>query len=979
MGSQNNFEDKILITIDDIKSLFKRKKWTIYSSAIIGSLFLILYALTQPIKYKAEATFREKNNRSGSLNGSLAQVLVSDLISSSTDAEISALIKSRKIMAPAMQQLNMQADLFRPSDQENSFHFLAKNLKVEWALWKRSLFPSLKEKTRLLQVIQVVYDGEVPLVYKIKPLSGSHYEVFDVVSGKIVGEGHFDEPFANSQVSFVIQGQLAPHEMKEKWVLQILPLEEIFKRIYKDFEVEALKIDKTMYKMIFSHPDRHIASTFVNKVMESFQDFLKDQRDSIAEVQLEYLKKREEESGEKLKTLMQNHAEVLSADLSTIGNIDSRKEIDFLAQTEHQFKQKLLENDLEVKRLKQLQPDTCVYYEQYSSSSGDPAIINTTLKEIRELKQEQEGLELALQKIQATEPEFTQAAFEEHLNEIKRLEKTLLELDLIIINFAKGDEIDVQSDLFQNPRYLIKIWYDKLKEEKHSPSNLSQNRQQFFSYLENLSRLLHVHRKILQERLTFFQNIAQEYQGINLKTAKDLYINCCHRLMELESDVRQKQFFIAQIEEPDFNVTSLSSSLKDMVSLEMINKANEIGAKLRDEDNQSAREQERLKNEIAIQKEFFKIHLKQTIHLMELDKQLIKDKINALQSITLELVKQQITLLEKSLQDFAEARLENLKQEKEAIQEHLKQIHNEMALLPQRWVAEQMIDQQVKINQLIVEEIAKLVESKNITHNLEVIQSSPIDKAISPIHPKSPRLFVWAILGAFLGGFLSSGFVLMQAAIQGVPASKANLNLIKQHLSGSLSSKGIKLNRPLQDRELDTLRRTILFFESAPENKKGVDLLLLEREGAEYSEALIHLLSKKKRRVLILNFCFPQPHQNHTNSLINYLEGKNPSYTILKNDGYDEIILGKNTRYDLELLASSNFLNLKNEFKSNYDWIITLSHALPLSVEAEVLEKLYPNLLYTIENEPIDLLCELSQRLQNENKKFSWILLEDEQ
>ena len=85
---------------------------------------------------------------------------------------------------------------------------------------------------------------------------------------------------------------------------------------------------------------------------------------------------------------MQQHAEFLSSDLLKSGYADSKKEIDFLAESKHKFKDRLLSNDLEIKRLQNIQPNNHAYYDQYASS-GDPLIINSILTRIRELKQEQ--------------------------------------------------------------------------------------------------------------------------------------------------------------------------------------------------------------------------------------------------------------------------------------------------------------------------------------------------------------------------------------------------------------------------------------------------------------------------------------------------------------------------------------------------------------------------------------------------------------
>src|SRR5262249_5022302 len=153
-----------------------------------------------------------------------------------------------------------------------------------------------------------------------------------------------------------------------------------------------------------------------------------------------------------------------------------------------------------------------------------------------------------------------------------------------------------------------------------------------------------------------------------------------------------------------------------------------------------------------------------------------------------ELIYQQISLLEKNLTDYVASRLENLEQERTIIKQHLENIQHEMALLPKRWMAEQLIEQQVEINQLIVKEIAGMVETKNISHNLEVILSAPIDLAVPPLHPNRPGVLLYSILGCVLGGLVGTSFMLGRSITQGIVISKDHLKAVGQHISGSLSS-----------------------------------------------------------------------------------------------------------------------------------------------------------------------------------------------
>ena len=100
-----------------------------------------------------------------------------------------------------------------------------------------------------------------------------------------------------------------------------------------------------------SHRDRRMASAIVNATMESYQNYLKDYHAEIAMNQLEYLNERRDQLTRNLSRLMQRHADLLTDDLSNSGFIEASQEMDFLAKSKHEYKQKMLDNELEIKRL----------------------------------------------------------------------------------------------------------------------------------------------------------------------------------------------------------------------------------------------------------------------------------------------------------------------------------------------------------------------------------------------------------------------------------------------------------------------------------------------------------------------------------------------------------------------------------------------------------------------------------------------------
>jgi uncharacterized protein involved in exopolysaccharide biosynthesis len=446
-----------------------------------------------------------------------------------------------------------------------------------------------------------------------------------------------------------------------------------------------------------------------------------------------------------------------------------------------------------------------------------------------------------------------------------------------------------------------------------------------------------------------------EFQGINLETAQDLYVDYSKQLNTLESDILQQYFILEQMQKEEFEISSLSTILTDSVSKEMIGKASGLLLSLRDQHNRSAKELERLKNELAIQKGFLALHLQQTLQLLQLKENLWREKIESILSTTLNLIQKEISILQEQMTAYIKTRIDNLHQERSVIEQHQQLLHLEMAKLPSKWVSERLIDQQMDMNKKMVEEITRLVENKNISSNLELVQSAPVDTALAAIQPRPPRILFFMLLSAFLGAFLTLGASVVQAMVNGVKATEDNLKLAQQYVVGTFSAtykQGIK--KPLLDQDLETLRRIIVFMKSinartvndSGEKFRG-SVLTLIGEGLDYSEDIASLLFKKGLRVLLLPVSFEQANTEKA-GLLQYLEGKVDQPTITKDKEYDFIVPGGVCRYANEYIGSHRFLTLVEELQQHYDWVLISNHATPDSAETEHLLHLFNDAVITV-------------------------------
>lgn len=450
-----------------------------------------------------------------------------------------------------------------------------------------------------------------------------------------------------------------------------------------------------------------------------------------------------------------------------------------------------------------------------------------------------------------------------------------------------------------------------------------------------------------------------EFQGIDLVCAGELFVKYSSLLHEVETQIRQFQFTYDQLLFPEFEVSSLSHQLRDPVSNEMIMKTTNLVLSLKDENNRSTKEQERLKNEITLQKKFLLMHVKQTIDLLMLNETVLKEKIKSLQKETLAIINQKIGIIKKHFQEYLSVRLKDLKQEKSIIEEHQLQIKKEMTTFPSKWVSEKFIDLQMDLYKKMVEEVSSMVESKNISANLEVIQSAPIDLALPTIHPQSPRLIFFLILGAIMGTCFGVSFIVTKSIFTGIKASKENLKLSHQHVSGFITQAIQKNSQDFLDSDLETLRRLTSFLchdqtETTNEISQHQSLLIVKGRGVDYSSCLAELLVKKGLKVLLMPITFDLPaKENDLPGLLQYLEGKSEWPKIEKKRVYDLMSHGGISRFGTEMIGSASCKKLMNQLKVDYDWIISVTNATPTSVEAETTLKLFDHGVINVTNENV--------------------------
>lgn len=874
-------ESEILISLADLKSIWRKKRRRIAQGALICALIVLLFRLVEPIQYEAYATFREKGKTKSGIGAAL--ILMSE---TSADSDALTTMRSQKLLEEIVKTQGLQGEITKDEHVFPLIPFatIKNNILTEYALFRNLRFPLVNTPIPDLKMEQVVYADEVPTTFRLVVVSEDGYVVEDM-SGKTIGTGSFGIPFSTDKIAFTIK-RTGPDLLKDNaYELSLLPLRYVSTRLNRYFTITQDKNDKTLIKIVHKNADRKMAAKNANLLMDAYLKYVQCEHENLCQSQINYLRERQEDAANHLEAMMLDNVEKYSADLSTTGFATSDVAMEFLASSLQNLAKKLLEIDFEINRLDKVH-DEDKYNGQLFCFSHDLSAINTIISEKQKLNQQADSLRLSL-------------------------------------GAAGRRTISVPED----------------------------NRE-----IEDIKH------------------------GLDLIVAKEIYGKYVNELSELESQARQHNYITQQMDEPGFKITPLCTILSDPISLDMIVKTNTLLLNFDDYDNRSSKERERLVAELAIQKDALKTHVEQSLTLIHLRQDFVNEKIVQLQRVLLALLEEQVTILDTQLRDGLSSVLEHLKLEKVLMEQNLMDLRSKMATLPKQWAAEQMVNQQMNINRSIVEEVSKVVESKNIANNLETFQSLPLDLAVAPLHPRPAHLVLFTIAGAIAGAFLSFVGILAWSVAHGLPASPENLRGAGYHVSGSLSGrqKNMVADAPLLDSDLDTLRRLTAYMTAVPVGQErigGQSLVLLEGSGPDYSASLADLMSKMGQKVVIVDARFDDYNGSTAPGILQYLEDKISFPSIVSRGKFDFIGSGGICRYSNELLSSKRFQMFMTGLKERYDWVIVSSSARPEGAEAISLLDMFPCAVLSMTEQPVNELTACLSYAKKPDHKISFVFV----
>ncbi len=450
---------------------------------------------------------------------------------------------------------------------------------------------------------------------------------------------------------------------------------------------------------------------------------------------------------------------------------------------------------------------------------------------------------------------------------------------------------------------------------------------------------------------SFGKTMPHELEGIDLASARQLFLQYNGKLDAAESSLRYYARLKKEIQEASFDLASLSSVLLDPLSQKILAEAARLELLLKDEKHYSAKEEERWKEEIGLQRKILMGHLHHLTAVEELNAHLMREKMGVLQRVSLDGINEQISVLYGQAKEGVKERQKALGIEKEILEKKMEEIRASLAAIwPEKWRFEKWLGIKTAMVNKVMETVTEVVESKTMASQMHHVESKPLDLAWPPILPKPSPIFRMTLLGGLIFPLWVFSIIFIRKLSKGFPVTYEKLKALHVPVLGKIGTfcDG-KAAETLKGCDLETLRRIALFSEGA----KVIGLI--GGKGPDYSYALCENLARRSSQFLLIHCDFSDVQQKEDEpGLLQIWKGE--SLFIRQEKGFGRITAGGTTSFGTEILQSPQFATLLSRLKQDYTWIFLLLKSPLSSVESQSVLEICDKAIVTVCGEQIEEL-----------------------
>jgi len=922
-----------IFTLSDVKRLFLSQRARLIRWALIGGTLSFLYCAMKAPKYRVEATFKEEMEGKGGGGDALIKSFLGGG-GAATQPQATALMKSFQVLRPLVQKMGLQANV--PQSEwavSKIFRRLNENWRIERKKGIADPDPFVFE--------DVFYEGENSLDFFIRFTQADHFIVYLPDRKTEISKGSLGESIHLSDAKFTLTKTPKTLKVGSFYPLQITPWISAVQSVRGQLKIQSEASNLSLLQLSFQGRDRYFGTRLLNELMSQYQCYLKRDHDQLMSAQLAYLEQKQGQIYSKLSDLFQEHVDYLTCNMKEKGFFFIEQESENMLRPHQDLQNKIMQIEIDLSRIDQMEKEGKLI----SGGSSFSDEFNQIFHRINDLKQQRDLLELSFQS------QFVEQSLESRREELKEIRHERDAVEKFIEEVDRGQEIS-SFGLDEG----LALWAERLQEP--------EEREDLAEYLEKYARLLSVREKMYQERFFYGDASASELEGIDLATARTLFIQYNGKFDEAEASMSHFETLKKEMERTDFELGSLSSILNDSLSQKLIEDACKTVLQLKDEKNHSSREGERWQNELALQKKILSDHLEQLYKVEKLNASLIREKMSKLQQISLDCINRQISVLYEQANDQLKALRQTLTQEKILFEKKMEELRQLAAYLPEKWRMEKWLELKSTMETGMITNMTELIESKTIGHHLHHVQSKPLDIAILPGAPLTPSLFKKALCGALLFAFAAFFIILIRQILRGFPTSLEKLRALRFPLLGSISAfcDGPAVETPTGP-DLELLRQLALFAEG------GKVIGLIGGHGPDYSYALGENIARMSAKSIVLRCDFLSKFRKEdTPGLLQIWKGEIGELPIRKGKGFDYITAGGYSPFGTEIIQSRSFQQLLELLKKNYDWVFLLFRTPLASAESTAALRLCDKAVVTVTDEQTEELTPFATWGYHENR-----------
>lgn len=336
----NVIKEEVVFTFFDLKRFALRHCSRVIKGASLLGFCSFLFFLIQPLHYKHESTLRTLGGQSPS--SLKIQELLPQLTGGPSADSAIAILQSKFLIGQVVEELGLQA--FCTPD---SWGTILVNRIKNRILFEMGLNVSSQER---FSFSHVVFSGQESLKLLLRYNANGDYELWDRKKN-LIGFARVGSPIISSWGTLTLSHLPQRAKSGVFYPLKLFPPEKTLKFWRRKLRVSPSKLDKNLVQLEMVDTGRHLGVQFLNTWMSCYEAFTRKEQEEIYQLQIQSLQQQSQELSSSYQQALFHHAQYLEQNIHDSGGLGYLEEIEALSVPKNGYMSKLLDVDLELKRL----------------------------------------------------------------------------------------------------------------------------------------------------------------------------------------------------------------------------------------------------------------------------------------------------------------------------------------------------------------------------------------------------------------------------------------------------------------------------------------------------------------------------------------------------------------------------------------------------------------------------------------------------